>query len=93
MFGPDFSSGAAAVAGVVPVPASGPQPEQRVVENTGRSQLARQETGALYSRRPPDLQQLSASARQFADLLDTTGNVQIASAISGFRAGHVDMYV
>ncbi len=92
MFGPDFSTAAPAVTAVAPVPAR-PQPEQRVVEDTARPQLARQETGTLFSPPAPDLQQLSASARQFADLLDTTGNVQIASAISGFRAGHLDMYV
>jgi hypothetical protein len=92
MFGPDFSTATAAVAGVAPVPAQ-PQPQPRVVEETARPQLARQETGTLSSRPAADLQQLSASARQFADLLDTTGNVQIASAISGFRAGHLDMYV
>jgi len=82
MFGPDFSTGAAAITGIVPVLARGPQPAQRVVESTARSALEHS-----------DLQQLSKSAREFADLLDTTGDVQVALAISGFRAGHLDMYV
>ncbi len=93
MFGPDFSTGVAAVAGMVPVPVSRPQAEQRVVEDTARAELRHQHTGSALGQMPADLQRLSESARQFADLLDTTGNLQVASAISGFRAGHLDMYV
>jgi hypothetical protein len=93
MFGPDLATGAAAVTGIVPVLAQAPQPAQRVVESTARSALEHRETGSMITSPPSDLQQLSKSAREFADLLDTTGNLQVASAISGFRAGHLDMYV
>jgi hypothetical protein len=93
MFGPDFSTGVAAAAGMVPVPVSRPPPEQRVVEDTARAELRHQHTRSALGQGPSELQQLSESARQFADLLDTTGNLQVASAISGFRAGHLDMYI
>jgi hypothetical protein len=92
MFGPDFSTAPAAVTAVAPVPVRSPPP-QRVVEDTAQPQLSHQETGTLLSPPAADLRRLSASAREFADLLDKTGDVQIASAISGFRRGHFDMYV
>ena len=92
MFGPDISAAAPAIGALAAVPVR-PQPQPRVVEETDRPQLGHQETGTLASPPAPDLRQLSASARQFADLLDTTGNVQIASAISGFRAHGLDVYV
>jgi hypothetical protein len=92
MFAPDITPGAAAVAGVMQALSSRPQLTQRVVEDTARPELQQQGTGTLSDRAPTELQQLSKSARQFADLLDKTGNVQVASAISGFRAGRLDMY-
>jgi hypothetical protein len=92
MFGPDISTGAAAVAGIVPMPIHRPQPERRTVESTAHAKLEQQTTGSMLAQPPSALQQLSASARQFADLLDTIGSVQVASAISGFRAGHIDVY-
>jgi hypothetical protein len=92
MFGPDYSAGTAAAAGMVPVLLSRPQPQQRTVEDTARATLQHQESGSTLAQAPSELQQLSQSARDFADLLDTTGNVQVASALSGFRARHLDMY-
>jgi hypothetical protein len=41
---------------------------------------------------PSSIEQLSSSARQFADVLESTGSVVVASSISGFRMGHLDVY-
>ena len=93
MFGQDFSVGAAAAAGAALTPVSRPQPEQRVVESTAHAQLRQRDAGSNFARAPSALEQLSSSARQFADVLDATGSVQVASSVSGFQAGHLDMYV
>ena len=93
MFGQDLTVSAVATAGAAQTPVTRPPPEPRVVEKAAGGNLRRQETGVLDARAPTPLRELSKSARQFADLLDTTGSVQVASSISGFRAGHLDMYV
>ena len=93
MLGPDLTVGAVAAAGAAQTPVTRPPPEQRVVEEAAGSNLQRQETGTVSARASSSLQELSKSARQFADVLDTTGSVQVATSISGFQAGHLDMYV
>ena len=92
MFGQTNSIGAAVAAGTTQVPVSRPPPVQRVVEGTEQARLQQQQTRATLAK-PSPLKQLSDSARQFADVLDTTGSVQVAMSISGFRAGHLDVYV
>ena len=93
MLGPDLTVSAVAAAGTAQTPVTRPPPEQRVVEEAAGAHLQRQETGTLSPRSPSPLRELSESARQFADVLDTTGSVQVASSISGFQPGHLDMYV
>jgi hypothetical protein len=93
MLGQDLTVSAVAAAGAAQTPVTRPPPEHRVVEKAAGSNLRRQETGVLAPRTPSPLRELSDSARQFADLLDTTGSVQVAASISGFQAGHLDMYV
>jgi hypothetical protein len=92
MLGQDLSVAAAAAAGATQIQPARPQPEQRVVEGTGKSRLPDQETASMLAQPPSALQQLSSSARQFADILDSTGNVQLAASISGFRGGYLDVY-
>jgi len=46
----------------------------------------------MSASQPNVVEQLVTSARQFADILDTTGNVQVAAWISGFRVGFLDIY-
>lgn len=93
MFGAEFSGQSVPFA---PVPLQQrvvqPPPPQRVVEGAHRATLQSQDFGTMYARMPSPLQQLSESARQFADILESTGNVMVASSVSGFRVGHVDVY-
>jgi hypothetical protein len=93
MLGADSSIQAIPVAVSAAVKPNQPQPEQRVVENVSRAALHQQHAGSTLARMPSAVEQLIHSARQFADVLDTTGNVQVASTVSGFHVGHVDTYV
>ena len=93
MLGPDLTVSAVAAAGTAQTPVTRPPPEQRVVEEAAGANLQRQETGTVSARASSSLQELSKSAREFADVLDTTGSVQVAATLSGFQAGHLDMYV
>lgn len=92
MFGQDFSVTAASVIGATHTPVSRPQPQQRVVEGTAKPQLPQPDIGSMYAKPPSALERLSSAARQFADVLDTTGSVQVASSVSGFPVNHVDLY-
>jgi hypothetical protein len=67
---------------------SRPEPEQRVVEGSAETTLGHNRTdspGQAAAR-------LSASARAFAAIVETTGDVQVASNITGFPIRHVDLY-
>jgi hypothetical protein len=92
MVGADFSL--QAVPHMAPTAArpSQPQPETRAVESSAESTLQGHHAGSTLARMPTAIDQLVESARQFAEVLDTTGNVQVASTVSGFRIGHVDTY-
>jgi hypothetical protein len=79
-----------------PVPTHAVQPPAsattpRIVESTAQSTL-HQQGGVTVAPQLNPLQELARSARQFAEILDATGNVQVASVISGFRLGHLDTY-
>lgn len=92
MLGADHSIQAVPYTGPADVRPSQPPPPQRVVESAARSTLHQQQTQSMYARLPSGLEQLVDSARQFADILDSTGNVQVASFVSGFRVGSIDTY-
>lgn len=92
MVGADFSLQAVPYVAPVAARPSQPQPETRAVESSAESTLQRHHAGSTLARQPSAVDQLVDSARQFADILDTTGNVQVASVVSGFRVGHVDTY-
>lgn len=92
MLGADTSIPAAPVAAAAAVRPIQPQPEQRVVESSARATLQEQFTGSVMSQGPSAIDQLAESARQFAEILDRTGNVQVASSVSGFRVGQIDTY-
>lgn len=92
MFGQDYSLGAPSAAGAVAVQVSRPQPAPRVVEGSSKARLQQHETPSMYVKPPSSLQQLSSSAREFADVLDRTGNVDVAVSISGFRSARLDVY-
>ncbi len=93
MLGSEVSATAAASAG--PTPAPTPQVQQaqrRVVEGVERSTLRQQSTGSALSKSGAGNADLVASARQFIKLLEATGNVQVASRLSGLKIGGVDLY-
>lgn len=92
MVSADTSVHAVAYAGAAAQRPIEPPPQQRVVESTAQATLQQQQTASMYARMPSPVQDLVASARQFADILDRTGNVQVASSVSGFRVGFVDTY-
>jgi hypothetical protein len=92
MLGQDFTTSALPPAGLAHVQPVRPQPVQRTVESVAKSHVRRFDTPSMYAAPPSAIEQLSSSARQFADVLDTTGNVQVASSVSGFVVGHVDLY-
>lgn len=92
MLGPDSSVGAAAAIGATQTPISRPQPQQRVVEGSAKPRLPQHDVGSMYAKPPSTLARLSSAARQFADVLDTTGSVQVASTVSRFPVGHLDVY-
>jgi len=73
------------------VPPPAPATTPRAVESTAQSTLQQQGSVTVAPHASP-IQELARSARQFAEILDATGNVQIASVISGFRLGHLDTY-
>ncbi len=92
MLGTDISVQAVPVAAATAaLKPSQPQPETRVVERSTRSTL-QQQSGSSYTPTGSSLERLAASARQFAEVLDTTGSVQVASSVSGFRVGFLDTY-
>ncbi len=92
MLGPDPTIEAAPAVAATHAPLTRSPPEPRVVENTARSELPRHETPTMFAEPPSSIEQLVSSARQFADILDTTRNVQVAAWISGFRVGVLDLY-
>jgi hypothetical protein len=92
MFGQDYSVQAVATAGAPLVQSSRPPPEPRAVENVAKARVRQQSTGTTLAPPPTPAQRLSASARQFADVLDATGSLYMAASVSGFRAGQLDLY-
>lgn len=93
MFTPDLSVHAVAPATAPPVQSTRPPPEPRAVEALAQARLRQRSTSTTLTPMPTELERLSASARQFADTLDATGNVDVAVAVSGFRVGQLDLYV
>jgi hypothetical protein len=92
MLGADSSIQAVPNIAAAAVRPAQPRPEQRVVESAQRSTLHQQYSGSVSAGPPSAVEQLVESARQFADVLDSTGNVQVASTVSGFRVGFLDTY-
>lgn len=91
MFGTDLSVQAVPYTGPPPPRPSQPEPQQRVVEGSGEADL-RPRGGALQAPAPSRVEQLKHSARQFVQLLESTGSVVVASSISGLRVGQLDTY-
>lgn len=71
---------------------SRPQPEQRVVEGSEQTTSSRTRTGSTGEWTQSTVARLVASARQFAAILDTTGDVRAASSVTGFPVRYVDLY-
>lgn len=92
MLGAESSMSAVPFAATAALRPVQPPPEVRVVENTARASLRQQHTGTHISRPPSAVDDLIQSARQFADILDRTGNLQVASSVSGFMVGGLDTY-
>jgi len=78
--------------GPLEVALSRPPPQPRVVENVAHATLRQYESSPAYGRLPSALEELAYSARQFAELLDSTGSVAVASSISGLPVGGLDVY-
>jgi hypothetical protein len=68
-----------------------PAPAPRVVESTTGG-TSHETPGSTLAPPGTPIDELAASARQFAEILDSTGNLEIASSVSGFRIGHLDTY-
>jgi hypothetical protein len=92
MFGQDYSVQAVVTAGAPLVQSSRPPPEPRAVEGLAKARLRQQSANTTLAPSPTAVERLSASARQFADVLDATGSLSMAASISGFRAGQLDVY-
>lgn len=92
MFGPDSSVQAVPYTGPPTTPPGQPPSEQRVVESTAKATLQQHQTGSMSAQPPSALKDLANSARRFAEILDSTGSIVLASVASGFRVGHVDVY-
>lgn len=71
---------------------SRPQPEVRVVETAAKSDLQKQQTRSTSTNGQTGKDQFVKSVRRFADVLDSTGNVWVASSVSGFRTSGLDIY-
>ncbi len=92
MLGLEVTTPAVPAAGALHAPASRPPPETRTVEPT--TEAPRRQAATPRTAQPsPALDDLIASARAFANLLDATGSVQLASTLSGFQPGGLDLYV
>ncbi len=92
MFSTNLSTTGVPYGGPLQVALSRPPPQPRVVENVSHTTLRQYESGPANPRLPSALEELAYSARQFAELLDTTGSVAVASSISGLPVGGLDMY-
>ena len=92
MFGLDLTAPGVPVAGTPPVQPNRPPPEQRVVEGTEQSRLQQQDTATLTAESQNALGDFADSVRQFVQILDATGNVSVASSVSGFLTGRIDIY-
>lgn len=97
MLGPDISAQAVSHVGPVPAPVRPVEPEQRVVEDTAQTNTGQQEPGSELAQSPQTsaamaIQRLSTAARIFASILDSTGDVEVASTVSGFRTPRLDTY-
>jgi hypothetical protein len=90
MVGVDSTSPAVPNFGPVQVRANAPPPEQRVVEAVAHATLAARH--AVSSPVPDSLDAFVSSVRKFAQVLDSTGNVQMAASVSGFNVGVQDVY-
>ena len=90
MLGVDSTSPVVPYSGPVQVRANSPPPELRVVEDVARTTLAARH--AISPAIPNALDEFVASVRQFAEILDTTRNVAMASSVSGFHVGVLDVY-
>lgn len=92
MFSQDFSTQAVSAAAAPSVQLTRPPPEPRAVESLSKARVRQESGGTTLAPAPTALQQLSASARQFADVLDATGSLNVATIVSGFHAGQLDVY-
>ena len=92
MLGQDASVHAISAAPTPHVRPVNPRPQQRVVEDVAKASVRRQDSRPTPRTPVTDLKRLSESARQFAEVLDSTGNVYVASSVSGFRSGALDVY-
>ncbi|MBK9118234.1 MAG: hypothetical protein IPM18_01335 [Phycisphaerales bacterium] len=66
-------------------------PEVRTVERSAETTRVRPEGGPPHGVHQPSLQNLVRSAQAFANVLAHTGNVYVASTVSGFRVP-LDVY-
>jgi len=92
MFSTNLSTRGVPYGGPLQVALSRPPPEPRVVENVAHATLRQYESSPANRRLPSALDDLAQSARQFAELLDSTGSVAVASSISGLAIGALDVY-
>jgi hypothetical protein len=77
--------------GPVQVRSNAPPPEQRVVEQVEKPTL-QSKAAVGQDTDSAELRDLVQSAQKFAQVLATTGDVQIASIASGFPLGRLDTY-
>lgn len=92
MFGQATSVPVPPAAGLTTGPVRQPERvEPRAVESTDSS---RPRSHASATDAPPmqSVKRLSESARLFAEVLETTGSVQVAASVSGFIIGQLDLY-
>lgn len=87
----EFNTTAVAGAAAAPPVTARPPPAPRVVESAPRVRQSTLEFRPAHGR-PTSLDELAASVRQFAEVLEATGSVPLASSVSGFRSMYLDLY-
>lgn len=94
MYGQDVTVQPVSAVDVAQAPVTRPEPAQRVVERSAESGMDAftPSYSTFKPSAPSEIERLAQSAREFAELLDLTGNVAVASSASGFRAGTLDLY-
>lgn len=91
MIGPTLPPVTALPAAATPhLPVRSP-PEVRTVEPATESAAPRTDTPSQHAHQQTSLRQLVQSAMAFANVLANTGNVYVASTVSGFRVP-LDVY-